>query len=80
MIDKKVLIAYYSHSGNTKAAAEKIQSVTGGDLFEIKPSKEYPKDYNTLVNLAQTEKQKDVKPELTDNGNIEDYEIVKTIV
>ncbi|HIS83664.1 NAD(P)H-dependent oxidoreductase [bacterium] len=76
MIDKKVLIAYYSHSGNTKAAAEKIQSVTGGDLFEIKPSKEYPKDYNTLVNLAQTEKQKDVKPELTDNGNIEDYEII----
>ena len=40
MSDKKILIAYYSHSGNTKEAAEKIQSLTGGDLFEIKPANE----------------------------------------
>lgn len=33
MSDKKILIAYFSHSGNTKAAAEKIQKITGGDLF-----------------------------------------------
>ena len=76
MKDKKVLIAYYSYSGNTRAAAEKIQSVTGGDLFEIIPVKEYSKDYNAVVQLAQIEKQKDIRPELKDNGNIENYDII----
>ena len=31
----KILIAYYSYSGNTKFAAEVIQKTTGGTLFEI---------------------------------------------
>ncbi len=76
MSDKRVLIAYYSYSGNTKAAAEKIQNLTNGDLFEIKPKKEYPKNYNEVVSLAQEEKQKDVRPELVDNGNVKDYDII----
>ena len=50
MSDKKILIAYYSHSGNTNAAAEKIKSLTGGDLLELKPVNDYPQDYNTVVN------------------------------
>ena len=32
----KILIAYYSYSGNTKAVAEAIQKSVGGDIFEIK--------------------------------------------
>lgn len=76
MTDKKILIAYYTHSGNTKAAAENIHTVTGGDLFEIKPVKEYPKDYNTVVNQAKLEKQNDIRPELINNGNIENYNII----
>jgi len=35
MTDKKVLIAYYSHSGHTKTAAQLIKEAAGGDLFEI---------------------------------------------
>lgn len=76
MSDKKILIAYYSHSGNTKAVAQKIQSVTGGDLFEIQPKKAYSTDYNTVVNQAKDEKAKDVKPELVDNGNVKDYDVI----
>ncbi len=76
MANKNILIAYYSYSGNTRAAAEKIQSVTGGDLFEIKPVKEYPKDYNIVVNQAQQEKQNNIIPELVDNGNVENYDII----
>ncbi|MCD8012899.1 MAG: hypothetical protein LUG99_06955 [Lachnospiraceae bacterium] len=37
----KTLIAYFSLSGVTKAAAERIQSLTDGDLFEIKGKKNY---------------------------------------
>ncbi len=76
MSDKKVLVAYYSHSGNTKAVAEKIKEITNGDIFEIKPVEDYPNDYNAVVNQAKVEKQNDIRPALVDNGNIEDYDII----
>lgn len=76
MSNKKVLIAYYSYSGNTKRVAEKIQQLTNGDIFEIVTKKAYPNNYNDVVNLAKDEKQKDIKPELTDNGNVKDYDII----
>ena len=31
----KILVAYYSYSGNTRFAAEQIQKATGGTLFEM---------------------------------------------
>ncbi len=37
----KVLVAYFSATGNTKAAAEKIAGATGAELFEIKPTEAY---------------------------------------
>lgn len=37
----KTLIAYFSLSGVTKKEAERIQKLTGGDLFEIKGEKNY---------------------------------------
>ncbi|MCC8082469.1 MAG: flavodoxin [Lachnospiraceae bacterium] len=37
----KTLIAYFSLSGNTRSAAERMQALTGGDLFEIKTKKNY---------------------------------------
>lgn len=37
----KVLVAYYSATGNTKDVAETIASTTGGDLFELEPTEPY---------------------------------------
>ncbi len=37
----KVLVAYFSATGTTKAAAERIAGATGADLFEIKPAEAY---------------------------------------
>lgn len=34
---KKVLVAYYSYSGNTREMARQIADVSGGELFEIVP-------------------------------------------
>ncbi|MCD7878911.1 MAG: NAD(P)H-dependent oxidoreductase [Candidatus Gastranaerophilales bacterium] len=76
MTDKKILIAYYSYSGNTKAVAEKIQTVTGGDLFEIETKVKYPSNYDEVVNQAKTEKQNDVRPELINNGDVSNYDII----
>ena len=38
----KMLIIYYSHTGNTKYVAERIRKKTGGDVFEIETVKTYP--------------------------------------
>lgn len=40
--NEKVLIIYYSLSGITKEIAEKLQAMTGGDLYEIQTVKTYP--------------------------------------
>ena len=37
----KVLVAYFSFTSNTKAYAEKIAEITGGDLYEIVPEVAY---------------------------------------
>lgn len=72
----KILVAFYSHSGNTKRVAEKIHSTVGGDLFEIKTVDTYPANYNDMVNLAKKEKLEDYKPELTEMIDITDYDII----
>lgn len=40
----KTLVVYYSASGNTKAVADYIISVTGADVFEITPTEPYTSD------------------------------------
>ena len=45
----KVLVAYFSHSGNTRAMARQIAEATGGDLFEIVPAAAYPAEYGAVV-------------------------------
>jgi len=37
----KVLVIYFSATGTTRGVANKIASVTGGDLYEIKAAQEY---------------------------------------
>ncbi len=76
MDGKKILIAYYSYSGNTKSISEKIQKIVGGDLFEIIPIKDYPRDYNEVVSLAKVEKVNDVRPELAAECDLSVYDII----
>ena len=45
----KVLVAYFSHSGNTREVARQISEATGGDLFEIVPATPYPTEYRCLL-------------------------------
>lgn len=76
MSNKNFLIAYYSHSGNTKEVAKKIKTITGGDIFEIQPVKKYSNNYNEVVNQAKFENQNDTRPELVSNGDIKNYDII----
>ena len=40
----KVLVAYFSATGNTRGVAERLANATGADLFEIKPAVAYSSD------------------------------------
>lgn len=73
----KILIAYFSWGGNTRGIAEKIQSQTGADLFEIELVNPYSSDYNTVLDEAQRDQNEQARPELaTHVKNMEDYDTI----
>lgn len=54
----KILVAYFSATGTTRGAAERVQVATGGDLFEIVPAVAYTSadlDYNDPASRSQVE-------------------------
>lgn len=68
-----ILIAYFSHTGNTAEAAQVIAEYTGGDLAEIKRAEEY----GDLREEAEAEIQDGIHPEITVSvSNVEDYDTV----
>lgn len=68
-----ILIAYFSHTGNTAEAAQTIAEYTGGDLAEIKRAEEY----GDLQEEAEVEIQNGVHPEITVSiSNMEDYDTI----
>lgn len=74
---KKPLIVYFSRSGNTKAVAEEIQKLTGGDLVEIKTVTPYPDEYRATTEQAKAEQQQDARPAIsTKIDNFDQYDTV----
>lgn len=69
----RILIAYFSHTGNTAEAAQAIAEYTGGDLAEIKRAEEY----GDLQEEAEVEIKDGIHPEITVSiSNAEDYDTV----
>ncbi|WP_300971396.1 flavodoxin, partial [Faecalibaculum rodentium] len=62
------LVVYFSGNDPTKSAtadaARNLASVTGADLYEIRPQNPYSKDFNTVVQEAQRDKDRDARPAL----------------
>jgi len=75
--EKKILVAFFSHSGNTREIANQINEKTGGDTFEIRTVQVYPKDYDAVVEQAKQEQKSGFKPELKDKiKNLDAYSVV----
>ena len=74
----KILIAYFSWSGNTRGIAQEIQRETGADIFEISPVEPYSSDYNTVLMEAQEDQHKQARPELS--GHVENMDEYDTIL
>ena len=61
---KKMLVAYFSHTGNTRAIARQIQEATGADIFEIVPANPYPAAYADVLARGRQELNDNMMPKL----------------
>lgn len=74
---QRILVSYFSRSGNTERVAQEIERQTDGTLFEIVPEEPYPDDYDETVERFRRERDEDARPEVA--GTVEDmdsYDIV----
>lgn len=75
--DGKVLVAYFSWSGNTEEMASYIAEQTGGDLLEIQPETPYPTDYNECGDVALAERDNDERPIIANlPESIDEYDTI----
>lgn len=91
-MEGKILIAYFSHEGethvgggkieklvigNTKRVVNMIVSLTGADTFRIETTIPYPEDYMETIEIANAEQHTDARPELKEDiENLEEYDTV----
>lgn len=82
-VDGKILVVYYSASGNTKTIAEYIAAETGGELFELEPVNPY-----SNADLDWTNRDSRVSKEHSDtslrtvelvNSTVSDWETYETV-
>ena len=74
---KKILVAYFSWSGNTKAVAEEIHKQVGGDIVEIVPATPYSETYSVTVAKAKAEQAANARPAIsTKIADFDKYDVV----
>lgn len=76
----KILISYFSASGNTKSVAEKVANAVGGDLFEIEPKEKYTEEdlnWTNKQSRSSIEMNENIQPEIANKVyNLNDYDKV----
>jgi flavodoxin len=78
---KKVLVAYFSYSGTTRAYAKKIAGFTGADLFEIEAEQPYTDaDVDWTADGSRVNKEKEhpeLRPAIKNKvENMDPYDVV----
>jgi flavodoxin len=75
--ENNILVAYFSHTGNTREIANQIHERVGGDIFEIVTVDLYPNDYNACVDKAKQEQNDNSRPVLaTKVEKMDSYDVV----
>ena len=73
----KELVVYFSVYGTAKNVAEEIARQTGADITQIEPAVPYDSDrdhYNALARLAKKEHDKDERPQIKNDIDIDAYD------
>lgn len=77
MNTKKIAVVYFSKTGNTRAVAENIRSLTGADLFEVTTKEPYPDAYGPTTEIVKEEMEKGIEREIVaPDINLSQYDIV----
>ena len=56
--------------------AKIIAQKTDSELFEIRPEKPYPKDYNSAIDIAKKELNANARPAVAEDKNIDEYDTI----
>lgn len=73
----KGIIVYYSYGGNTERIANMIKDKLQCDKVKIETVKEYPNDYDEVVELGKKEADSGFMPEIKPLGvDLENYDTV----
>lgn len=74
---KRVLVVYFSHTGNTRTIAGYIHDAVKSDLVEIKTTDTYTEDYDALLAQIRQEVASSYCPPLTTQINdIASYDVI----
>jgi flavodoxin len=73
----RLLVAYFTRSGNTRVIAGTISRALSARLFEIRPQRPYPEDYEQTVEQARQETDRGFEPPLA--ARVPDFAAYDTI-
>lgn len=75
--NRKILVAYFSATGNTQRLAQQIISATGADAFRIEAAEPYSSNPYDDSDKIQNESYNDRRPAVAVlPDNIEDYDVI----
>lgn len=75
--DRKVLVVYFSHTGNTRTIAGYIHNTVKSDLVEIETVDDYTDDYDALLAQAREEVATSYCPPITTKiEDIASYDVI----
>ena len=60
----KMLIIYFTRTGNTEVFSDYIKELSNITSYKIVPTTPYPEDYNQMLNIAQEEQSNGTRPEI----------------
>ena len=75
--NKKILVTYFSWSGNTRKVAEEIKSKLGCDIYEIRAKDAYSTNYSDCADRAKMELSNNTHPAMAESSpKMENYDII----
>ena len=75
--DNRMLIVYYSLTGNTEFVAEHIQFLTGADIHKLELVEPYSVEFEEMIGRARQEMESGNLPELLSGiDNLDDYSVI----
>ena len=74
---RKVLTAFYSHTGNTRTVAGYVHDLAGGDIVRIEPATPYPADYGATSRRVKQERTSGSRTPLTTKvDHMDAYDVI----